>query len=68
MTDRPAPSLSAAHAAAAANAAANRLLLPLLRTPAGRILGRRLAVIEYTGRRTGLPHELVRNLSPGASA
>jgi hypothetical protein len=41
------------------NRVANPLLRRLLRTPAGRALGRRLAVLRYTGRRTGRPHELV---------
>ena len=30
----------------------NRILIPLLRSPAGRVLGRRLAVLEYQGRRS----------------
>jgi hypothetical protein len=38
---------------------ANRLLLPLLRHPAGRGLGRRLAVVQYDGRRTGQRRQLV---------
>jgi hypothetical protein len=37
----------------------NRVLLPLLRHPAGRRLGRRLAVLEYDGRRTGQRRRLV---------
>jgi hypothetical protein len=44
---------------AATNHAANRLLLPYLRSAAGRRAGRRLAVIEYEGRRSGTRHELV---------
>ena len=38
---------------------ANPLLVQLLRSPAGRRLGRRLAVVEYVGRRTGKRHRLV---------
>ncbi|MGZ4509292.1 MAG: nitroreductase/quinone reductase family protein [Blastococcus sp.] len=41
------------------NRVANPVLRRLLRTPAGRVLGRRLAVLRYTGRRTGEPHELI---------
>jgi hypothetical protein len=41
------------------NRVANPLLLWLLRTRAGRVMGRRLAVLRYTGSRTGQPHELV---------
>jgi F420H(2)-dependent quinone reductase len=41
------------------NRVANPLLLRLLRTRAGRLLGRRLAVLRYTGARTGRAHELV---------
>jgi hypothetical protein len=41
------------------NAVLNPLLLTLLKSKAGLILGRRLAVVEYTGRRDGKPHELV---------
>jgi F420H(2)-dependent quinone reductase len=41
------------------NRVANPVLRRLLRTPAGRVLGRRLAVLRYTGRRTGRPHELI---------
>jgi hypothetical protein len=59
MTTVPARPFSPAHAVASANAAANRLLLALLRSPAGRLLGRRLAVVEYTGRRTGRVNHLV---------
>jgi F420H(2)-dependent quinone reductase len=38
---------------------ANPVLRRLLRTPLGRFLGRSLAVLRYTGTRTGTPHELV---------
>jgi hypothetical protein len=48
-----------ANAAAVANALANRFLIPLLNSSAGGRLGRRLAVIEYLGRRTGQHHQLV---------
>jgi len=41
------------------NRVANPVLLRLLRSPAGRWLGRRLAVLRYTGVRTGRPYELV---------
>jgi len=41
------------------NRVANPGLRRLLRTRAGRRLGRHLAVIGYTGTRTGRPHELV---------
>jgi hypothetical protein len=43
----------------ALTAAANRVLIPLLRSPAGRGLGQRLSVVEYLGRRSGQPHQLV---------
>lgn len=43
----------------ALTAVANRLLVPLLLSRAGRTLGHRLAVVEYTGRRTGRTHRLV---------
>lgn len=38
---------------------ANLVLIPLLEGPAGDLLGRRLAVVDYTGRRTGRHHRLV---------
>ena len=41
------------------NRVANPVLLRLLRTRAGRRLGSRMAVLRYTGARTGKPHELV---------
>ncbi len=41
------------------NRVANPVLLRLLRTRAGRRLGRRFAVLRYTGVRTGRPYELV---------
>ena len=41
------------------NRVANPVLRRVLRTPLGRRLGRGLAVLRYTGRRTGTPHELV---------
>jgi F420H(2)-dependent quinone reductase len=41
------------------NRVANPVLRRLLRTPLGRGLGRSLAVVRYTGHRTGAPHELV---------
>jgi hypothetical protein len=41
------------------NRIANPVLRRLLRTRAGRLPGRRLALIRYTGVRTGRPYELV---------
>lgn len=41
------------------NLVANRLLIPVLKTRAGARLGRRLAVVEYQGRRTGEHRRLV---------
>jgi hypothetical protein len=41
------------------NRVANPVLRRLLRTPAGRRLGRGLMVLRYTGTVTGRPHELV---------
>ena len=41
------------------NRVANPVLRRLLRTPAGRVLGRRLAVLRYTGQRTGRRREMV---------
>jgi hypothetical protein len=41
------------------NRVANRILSPLLHSRAGARLGRRLAVVEYLGRRTGQRHQLV---------
>lgn len=38
---------------------ANRVLIPVLTSRAGRARGRRLAVVEYVGRRTGQPRRLV---------
>ena len=38
---------------------ANRVLIPILRSRAGRQLGRRFAVVEYLGRRSGRPYKLV---------
>jgi hypothetical protein len=37
---------------------AHQLLTPLLRSTAGRRLGRRFAVVEYLGRRSGQHHQL----------
>jgi hypothetical protein len=48
-----------ANAAATTNNLANRFLIPLLNSRAGGLLGHRLAVVEYAGRRTGQDHELV---------
>ena len=59
MTPVRAPMFSAANAAAITNGLANRLLIPLLHSTAGRRLGRRLAVLQYVGRRTGDHHQLV---------
>lgn len=41
------------------NHVANPVLGRLLRTAAGRRLGRRLALVRYTGRRTGATRQLV---------
>ena len=41
------------------NAGANRVIIPLLNNSAGVRLGRRLAVVEYVGRRSGQRHQLV---------
>jgi hypothetical protein len=41
------------------NAVANPVLRPLLRSPLGRLMGRRLGVLRYTGVRTGRRHTLV---------
>lgn len=41
------------------NIMANRILIPVLRSRAGRQLGHRLAVVEYVGRRSGQRHRLV---------
>jgi hypothetical protein len=38
---------------------ANRVLIPVLKSGAGNRLGRRFAVVEYLGRRTGQRHALV---------
>jgi hypothetical protein len=43
----------------AATGLANRVLIPVLRSSSGRRLGRRLAVVEYLGRRSGRHCELV---------
>jgi hypothetical protein len=40
------------------NIVANRLLVPLLRSRPGRRLGRRIAMVEYLGRRPGQHHQL----------
>ena len=59
MTTVSARTLSAASLAASANRLANRVLIPLLESSFGDTLGRRLAVLDYVGRRSGLPHRLV---------
>lgn len=41
------------------NRVANPVLRRVLRSRLGRRMGRGLAVLRYTGRRTGAPHELV---------
>jgi hypothetical protein len=41
------------------NSVANRVLRPLLRGPLGRLIGKRLGVLRYTGVRTGRRHALV---------
>ena len=49
----------ARQSSALANASANKVLIPTLESRAGRRLGRRLAVVDYDGRRTGQHHQLV---------
>jgi hypothetical protein len=41
------------------NDLANGILIRALKSKAGRRLGKRLAVLEYTGRRSGMPYQLV---------
>jgi hypothetical protein len=41
------------------NTVANKALIPILKSKAGRRLGRRLAVIEYLGHRSGNQYQLV---------
>lgn len=50
---------SLAQLVARLNRLANRVLIPLLESSLGDALGRRLAVLDYVGRRSGLPHRLV---------
>ena len=50
---------SVAHVVAVTNRLANRVLIPLLESSFGERPGRRLAVVHYVGRRSGLPHRLV---------
>lgn len=59
MTPARTRTFTPANVAAAANGLANRVLIPLLHSTAGGRLGRRLAVLEYVGRRTGDHHQLV---------
>ncbi len=40
-------------------ALANKALIPILQSRRGRALGRRFAVVEYDGRRSGKSHRLV---------
>jgi hypothetical protein len=49
------------------NAVANRVLIPVLKSRAGRRLGRRLTVVEYSGRRSGQHHHLVAQYSRDGS-
>ena len=51
---------------AVTNRVVNPLLVPLLRSPVGRLLGRHLAVVAYTGRRSGRPHQLVCHVTEDA--
>jgi hypothetical protein len=51
--------MATGHAFWITNRVANPVLRRLLRTPAGRWLGRGLMVLRYTGTVTGRPHELV---------
>ena len=41
------------------NGVANRFVIPVLNSRAGKRFGRRLAVVDYMGRRTGQRHQLV---------
>jgi hypothetical protein len=41
------------------NIVANPILIPYLRSRLGRRLGQQLAVVEYSGRRSGTRHQLV---------
>ena len=50
---------SSHQAFALTNLVANRALIPVLKSGVGRSLGRRFAVVEYRGRRSGKRHELV---------
>ena len=59
MTPARTRTFTPANVAAAANGLANRVLIPLLHSTAGGRLGRRLAVLEYLGRRTGDHHQLI---------
>jgi len=59
MTTARTRSFSVAHVAALTNQVANRALIPLLESSFGDTLGRRLAVLDYVGRRSGQPHRLV---------
>jgi hypothetical protein len=59
MTSARTPAFSMAHLAALTNRLANRVLIPLLESPFGNRLGRRLALLDYVGRRSGQPHRLV---------
>ncbi|WP_426566213.1 hypothetical protein ACPPVT_06570 [Angustibacter sp. McL0619] len=59
MTSVRVRTFSVANAVAVMNGVANRFLIPLLHSSAGERLGRRFAVVEYLGRRTGQPHQLV---------
>jgi hypothetical protein len=45
------------------NMIANPVLIPLLRSPLGGRLGRRLALVQYVGRRSGRTHRLVAEYS-----
>ena len=59
MTTHRTPTRSLAQLVGVLNRFANRLLIPLLESSLGDTLGRRLAVVDYVGRRSGLPHRLV---------
>lgn len=47
------------HPSALMNGIVNPMLARVLRSRAGAVLGRRLAVVGYVGRHSGRPHELV---------
>lgn len=59
MTPARTRTFTPANVTAVLNSLANQFLIPLLRSTAGGRLGRRLALVEYVGRRTGRHCQLV---------